>query len=395
MGSTGIDYNPFDREVYRNPYPLYKRLRDEAPVYRNDAFGLVAISRFEDVVAGHIEVERLSSELNLSESEAADTGRYRPIVFSDPPYHTRLRGLINQPFRPRQIERLGEMIREITARRLDAFRGRSEVDIAEEIALPVPMEVICRMLGIPVADLEKVQHWADESIERVPGTNQSTEAGTAAREALEAYLREARSQRLASPSDDLMSVLAHARIEDDEGERPLTEQEFVANASFLTIAGNETTAKAITHSILLLARHPEQRAALADDATAIPNAVEEVLRMRPPAHWQHRVARVPFELHGEKVDPGTFVALVTASACHDERVFPDPERFDITRKIDHHVAFGWGRHICMGAWLARLEMRITIEELLARYPDYEIVDEGLEQNYAINVSGYSKMPIRI
>ena len=192
-----------------------------------------------------------------------------------------------------------------------------------------------------------------------------------------------------------MSVLAHSEIEDETGKRPITEGEFVANAGFFAVAGNETTAKAITHAVLLLARHPDQRALLAKDASAIPNAVEEILRLRPPAHWQHRVARVPIELHGERIEPGTFVALVTAAACHDERVFPDPERFDIRRAIDHHVAFGWGRHICMGAWLARLEMRITIEELLARYPEYEIVEAGLERNYTINVSGYSKMPIRI
>lgn len=395
MTTPDLDYNPFDRELYRNPYPTYKRLRDEAPVYRNDTFGMVAISRFEDVVAAHVDVDRFSSELNLSESEAADTGRSRPIVFSDPPYHTQLRLIENQPFRPRQIGRMGGMIREITVRRLERFAGRGEVDVAQELAMPVPMEVICRLLGIPEQDIDELQEWADTSIEREPGTNQPTPAGAAARRALEDYLRGTRQERLARPAEDLLSVLANANMKDEEGERPLTEEEFVSNAAFLLIAGNETTAKAITHSVLLLARHPDQRAVLAKDASAIPNAVEEILRMRPPAHWQHRVAKVPIELHGVKIEPGTFVSLVTASACHDERVFPDAERFDIARKFDHHVAFGWGRHICMGAWLARLEMKITIEELLARYPEYEIVEEGLEQNYAINVSGYSKMPIRI
>jgi cytochrome P450 len=395
MASPDLVFNPFDREHYRDPYPTYKRMREEAPVYRNDALGLAALFRFDDVVAAHIDVDRFSSEMNLSESEAADTGRYRPIVFTDPPYHTSLRGLVNQPFRPRQIERMGDVIREVTVRRLDEFAGRGEVDIAQELAIPVPMEVICRILGVPDADIEEVQYWADTSIEREPGTNQPTPAGVGAREALDDYLKAARKDRLARPTQDLLSVLAHSEMKDEEGVRPLNEAEFVANGGFFLVAGNETTAKAITHSILLLERHPDQRAVLARDASAIPNAVEETLRMRPPAHWQHRVAKVPIELHGVKIEPGTFVALVTASACHDERVFPDPERFDIARRIDHHVAFGWGRHICMGAWLARLEMRITIEELLARYPEYEIVEDGLEQNYAINVSGYSKMPIRI
>ena len=395
MTNGELIFNPFDEEHYRDPYPVYKRMRDEAPVYRNDDFGLVAISRFEDVVAAHVDVDRFSSELSLSDSEAADTGRQRPIVFSDPPYHTRLRRLVNQPFRPRPVERLSEMVREVTVRRLEAFRGRGELDFAKELAMPVPMEVICRILGVSDADLEQVQYWCDKSIEREPRTNQPTPEGHATREALEEYLRAARKERLARPRDDLLTTLVEARMTEDGADRPLTEDEFVANAAFFAVAGNETTAKALTHSVLLLGRHPDQRAKLARNANSIPGAVEEILRMRPPAHWQHRVAKVPIEMHGVKIEPGTFVALVTASACHDERVFPHPERFDVARRFDHHVAFGWGRHICMGAWLARLEMRITIEELLARYPEYEVLDDGLEQNYAINVSGYSKMPIRI
>jgi cytochrome P450 len=395
MGATDIEYNPFDRDLYRDPYPIYRRLRDEAPVYRHEALGLVALSRFEDVIAAHADPERFSSEMNLSKSEAADTGRSRQIVFTDPPYHTLLRGLINQRFRPRQIARLEPLIRDITVRRLDAFRGRNEVDVAEELALPVPMEVICRLLGIPAADLQMVQRWADTSIERASGTNQPTAAGMEATKHLQEYFRRARLERLEQPRDDLMSQLAHARLTDDDVERPISEEEFVANANFLAVAGNETTAKGITHAVLLLARHPEQRALLVREPETIPSAVEEILRYLPPSQWQHRVARRDVELHGEKIQSGTFVALITGSACRDERVFSDPDRFDVTRRIDRHVAFGWGRHICMGAWLARLEMRITIEEILRRFPEYDLVEDGLEQNYAINVSGYAKMPIRI
>jgi cytochrome P450 len=203
MAPSDLVFNPFDREHYRDPYPTYKRLREEAPVYRSEDLGLVALSRFDDVVAAHIDVDRFSSEMNLSGSEAADTGRYRPIVFSDPPYHTHLRGLVNQPFRPRQIERMGDMIREITVRRLDEFASRVEVDIAEELAIPVPMEVICRILGIPDADIEEVQEWADTSIDREPGTNQPTPAGAAAREAHDDYLKAARNERLARPTNAL------------------------------------------------------------------------------------------------------------------------------------------------------------------------------------------------
>ena len=395
MTRAALEYNPFDPELYRDPYPTYRRLRDEAPVYRHETLGLVAISRFEDVIAAHNDFESFSSEMGLSSSEAAKTGKHRPIVFTDPPYHTRLRGLINQPFRPRQVERLAPMIRDVTARRLAAFADRDEVDLAEELALPVPMEVICRILGIPDADLEQVQLWADKTIEREPGTNKPTPDGKAATRALEAYLREARAERLARPSDDLLSTLAHSEIHDEDGPRPLSEIEFTANAAFLTVAGNETTAKAIAHTVLLLGRHPDQRALLARDPKAIPNAVEEILRILPPAQWQHRVARKPVELHGTTIEPGTFVALVTAAACRDERAFPDPDRFDVQRRIERHPTFGWGRHLCMGAWLARLEMRITIEELLACYPDYEVDEAGLERNYAINVAGYSKMPVRL
>lgn len=389
-----IEYNPFDRELYRDPYPIYKRLRDEAPVYRNEMLGLVALSRFEDVIAAHGDVETFSSEMSLTKSGAADTGRSRPIVFTDPPYHTRLRGIINSRFRPRQVDHIGPMILEITTRRLDALQGRHQVDMAAEFALRVPMEVVCRLLGIPEADLEQVQGWADTSLERVDGANQPTAAGREAGKQLEEYLRAARRARLERPRDDLLTELAHGRITEDGVERPLSEQEFVANAAFLTVAGNETTAKAIAHAILLLGRHPEQRECLVRAPELIPGAVEEVLRYLPPAHWQHRVARRDVELHGEKISAGTFVALITASACRDERAYADPDRFDVSRPVDRHVAFGWGRHICLGAWLARLEMRMTIEEILKRFPEYEIVEAGLEQNYAINVSGYSKLPIR-
>jgi cytochrome P450 len=392
---SAIAYNPFDPALYRDPYPVYRRLRDEAPLYRNEALGLVALTRFADVVDAHADVQRFSSELNLSQSEAADTGRSRPIVFTDPPYHTRLRSLVNAPFRPRRIERLAPMIRKLTAARLEAFRGRGEVDFAAEVALPIPMQVICHLLGVPDEDVHDLQEWADTSIERQPGTNRPTQAATEARRKLDDYLRKSRIDRLANPRDDMLSVLANGSVEDERGERHLSEDEFIANASFLAIAGNETTAKAITHAALLLWEHPEQRAMLVADPSAIPAAVEEILRFRPPAHWQHRVAAREIAMYGETIAPGTFVALVTASACRDERAFPDPDRFDITRRMDRHAAFGWGRHICMGAWLARLEIRITLEELLARYPDYEIVEDSLVQNYAINVSGYARMEIRI
>lgn len=384
-----MEWNPFSHEAQADPYPIYRWLRDEAPCYYNERTDMWALSRFEDVLAATLDPASYSSETR-------GRGPGHMFISIDPPAHTPRRNLISGAFTPRAIAKLEPWIREITAKHLDALEGREEFDLIGDFAKKLPLEIICVMLGVPEEDRERVQSFGDRFLARDPGEHTPPPDSAEAYQDCLDYFAPIYHDRRAHPRDDLLSRLACGVVEHDDGQRgPMSEQEFGENGLMLTTAGNETTTKLIGNLAHELWRHPDQRAELVANPALIPAAVEESLRHDAPSQWQNRVAARDVELHGQRIPAGAFVALVTGAANRDERKYPDPDRFDIHREIDVHLSLGYGHHICLGKSLARLEGRIAMEELLARFPGYELIADELERTYSANVSGFSAMPLEV
>lgn len=382
-----MDWNPFSRSAQEDPYPTYRWLRDEAPCYYNEETDMWALSRFQDVLDATLDPASFSSQ-------TGNRGPGHMFISIDPPEHTPRRNLISSAFTPRTIATLEPWIREITIRHLDRLEGRSDFDLIAGFAKKLPLEIICVMLGVPEEDRETLQDLGDQFLARDEGERTPPPAAALAYQKYVEYFTPVYHDRRASPRDDLLTRLACDEFKQEDGTRaPMGEVEFAENGLMLTTAGNETTTKLIGNLAYELWRNPDQRAELCRDASLIPNAVEESLRYNAPSQWQNRVAGREIQMHGRTIPEGAFVALISGAAGRDERAYPDPDRFDIHRKIDVHLSLGYGHHICLGKSLARLEGRIAIEELLRRYPSYTIQEDRLERTFSSNVSGYSVMPL--
>jgi cytochrome P450 len=382
-----LEWNPFSRIAQEDPYPTYRWLRDEEPCYYNEKTDMWALSRFQDVLDATLDATHFSSQYQ-------GRGPGNMFISVDPPGHTPRRNLISSAFTPRAIARLEPWIREITAGYLDALEGESRFDLIGDFAKKLPLEIICVMLGIPEGDREELQSLGDRFLARDEGERTPPPDSLVAYEKYIDYFRPVYHERRAHPRDDLLTRLACDDFRQEDGSRgPMGEFEFAENGLMLTTAGNETTTKLIGNLAFELWRNPDQRAELCLNPSLALNAVDESLRFNAPSQWQNRVAGPGVEVHGRKIPEGAFVALVSGAAGRDERKYPDPDRFDIHREIDVHLSLGFGHHICLGKSLARLEGQIAIEELLLRYPNYEVLSEQLERTYSSNVSGYSAMPI--
>src|SRR5207248_8123151 len=361
MTATDSDvyYDPYDFDIDADPYPIWKRLRDERPLYYNERYDFYALSRFEDVRQASVEWETYISGKGTV-LEIIKSGMEVPpgsIIFEDPPTHDHHRGLLARAFTPRRMKELEPKVREFCARSLDPLVGAGGFDFARDIGAPVPMRTIGMLLGIPEQDQEAIREHIDAGL-RLKESGQPVVNDLLMVDDQSSVFAEYINWRAEHPSDDVMTELLQAEFEDVTGtRRKLTRTEVLNYVNLVAAAGNETTTRLIGWAGKLLAEHPDQRREVVEDRSLVPNTIEEFLRYESPSPVQARYVTKDVEHYGDAVPEGSVMLLLTAAANRDEREFPDADRFDIHRKIGHHVAFGYGVHFCLGAALARLEGR--------------------------------------
>jgi cytochrome P450 len=395
MTTTDADvyYDPYDFEIDTNPYPVWKRLRDEKPLYYNERHDFYALSRFDDVDQCSLDWESyISSKGTVLELIKANIELPSGIfIFEDPPLHNIHRRLLSRVFTPRNINALEPKVREFCARSLDPLVGSGGFDFIEHLGKQMPMRTIGMLLGIPEQDQEAIRDRIDEGLrlkeDGVPNIENATND-------VSSDFGEYIEWRASHPSDDLMTDLLQAEFEDETGTvRRMTRDELLNCVNLLAGAGNETTTRLIGWTGKVLAENPDQRQLLVDDPGLIPNAIEELLRYESPSPVQARYVTRDVEHHGQTVPAGSSILLITASANRDDRKFEDPDRFDVRRTIDRQLAFGFGIHFCLGSALARLEGRIALEEVLKRFPTWEIDWDNALQARTSTVRGWERLPV--
>jgi cytochrome P450 len=392
-----VYYDPYDFEIDTNPYPIWKRLRDEQPLYYNERYGFHALSRFEDVERCSVDWKTYSSARGTV-LEMVKSGMQMPpgiFIFEDPPAHDIHRSLLTRLFTPRKISALEPKVREFCARCLDPLVGSGGFDFIRDLGAQMPMRTIGMLLGIPEKDQEAIRDRLDDGLRleesAMPDWDAKFGEGQNPGSVFEEYVE----WRATHPSDDLMTELLRAEFEDETGSRRrLTRAELLNYIGLLAGAGNETTTRLIGWTGKVLAEHPDQLRELARDRSLIPNAIEELLRFESPSPVQARYVTQDVEHYGRSVPAGSIMLLLTASANRDDRKFPGGDRFDIRRSIDHHLAFGYGVHFCLGAALARLEGRVALEEVLKRFPSWEVDWDNAVQAHTSTVRGWERLPVR-
>jgi cytochrome P450 len=395
-------YDPYDYEVDANAHAVWKRLRDEAPLYWNERYGFYALSRFDDVLPAMLDTSTFSSaHMTVLEMMTPETNSAPGMmIFMDPPEHTHLRKLVSRAFTPRAINGLEDRVRRLCAGYLDQFVGAGSFDYVDDFAALVPPAVILALMGFPEEAADEWRRGIDamfhmeEAEEGFVGRRTPDDIQAATTASLFELLPEMLAARRRRPEDDMVSVLANSELEeDDRSTRKLTDQEIGSFVTLLSIAGTETVARLLSWAAVLLARNPDQREILVEDAALIPNGIEEMLRYEAPSPVNARWVNRDLEYHGHVMPKDSKLILLNGSADRDERHFDDPDRFDVRRTIDRHVAFGYGTHFCVGAALARLEARVALEETLARFPAWDLDDAELEWVHTSTVRGFAKVPI--
>jgi cytochrome P450 len=391
--TSGVSYDPYDVEINADPYPVYRRLREEAPLYRNDEFDFYALSRFADVEGGLVDRETYISGRGAI-LELIKAGIEMPpgvLIFEDPPIHTLHRGLLSRVFTPKKMNALEPQIRDFCTRSLDPLVGAGGFDFVRDLGAQMPMRVIGMLLGIPDQDQEAIRDHSDASLRTKPGKPMEvSEDGFATGEVFAEYI----DWRSEHPSDDLMTQLLQAEFEDEAGTtRRLTREEVLTYVNVVAGAGNETTTRLIGWAGNVLADHPDQRRDLVEDRSLIPNAIEELLRYEPPAPHVARYVSRDVEHYGQQVPEGSVMMFLVGAANRDDRRFHDGDRFDIRRDIGQHLTFGYGIHFCLGAALARLEGRIALEEVLQRFPEWDVDRDNARLSPTSTVRGWESLPV--
>jgi len=397
---TEIYYDPYDFEIDTDPHPIWRRMRDEAPLYRNDRYEFWALRRFADVAPALADWRTYSSARGTL-LEMIRSGTSPPpgtILFEDPPLHDAHRSLLTRLFTPRRIAEIEPQVRAYCARSLDPLVGGGRFDFIADLGSQMPMRVIGMLLGIPEEDQEELRDDIDAGLSleeggpRTPAAPGPEGGGLLPTARFAEYIE----WRRKNPSDDLMTELLNARFVDDAGvERTLRDDELLGYIGLLAGAGNETTTRLIGWTGYLLDRFPDQRRLLAEDRSLVPNAIEEILRYEAPSPVQARYVTREVELHGTRVPEGSTLLLLNGSANRDEREFEAPDRLDVRRENVRHVSFGYGIHFCLGAALARLEGCVALDEVLSRWPDWEIDHENAAMAHTSTVRGWKRLPARL
>jgi cytochrome P450 len=393
-------YHLLDPEVLANPYPLYHRLRNEDPVHWDPFLHAWVVTRYADVinVLHHYSADRTPAPEQLSTMGLAALNpiaevMVRQMLFLDPPNHTRLRALASAAFTVRRVERLRSHIQEIMDGLLDRVAQNGRMDLIADFASPAPAIVTAELLGVPVADHEQLKDWSADFAEmlgnfqhnpdRFPKILRSVES-------MSSYFRSAMQEQRITPRDGLVSAMMAANVDGAK----LTEDEIIANLIVTMVGGQETTTNLIGNGMLTLLRNPEAMERLRTDASLIPSAVEELLRYESPSQHTARLAPADVELGGKHIRKRQAVIAVMGAANRDPERFPDPDRLDIDRKDNRHVAFGWAAHFCFGAALARMEGQIAFETILRRLPGLTLdTSIPLVWRHNLGLRGLTRLPI--
>ena len=392
--TAGADvyYDPYDREILANPYPYFKRLRDEAPLYYNEKYDFYALTRFSDVEAALMNKNTFSNEKGVLLDIIKADVEMPPgtLIHEQDPSHAIHRQVLSRVFTPRAISEIEPKVREFCSQRLDELVGRDSFDFVTEFAQFVPMRVFGMLLGIPEEDQQRVFEHVEEGMNTKPGETNTYDDGFPSGE----FYAEWVDERAAKPRDDIITRLITTEFVDEEGRRrTLTRDESLMYLSVIAGAGNHTTNRLISWTAKVLAEHPDARRELVSDRSLIPNALEETLRYEPSSTQIARWVAKDVELYGQVVPQGSAMLCCAGSANRDEREFEDPNRYDIHRAIGHHLTFGFGAHFCLGAALARLEGRVALDEMLKRFTDWDVDLDQSELGYAPGVRGYARLRV--
>ncbi len=396
-------YNPFHPDARIDPYPQYQRLREKAPVYRHPRLGMLVLSRYDDVVSVLRDPRFIANRTRSKAFQRNDPfsdlppgmqeGIRKSLLMTDAPDHTRLRNLVNKAFTPRVVERLRPRVQEVVDGLLDRAASRSDMELVRDLAYPLPVTVIAELLGVPAEERERFKSWSVGLRVLVDpvASIQGMDGAVRAYEEMSEYFSDVFAARRAEPRDDLVSGLVAAEVDGDR----LDETELLALCALILGAGHETTTNLISNGVLALLRNPGERKRLADDPSIIESAVEEILRFDSPVQATDRVASEDCEIHGERVEKGSFVVTLLGAANRDPARFPEPDRLDLTRDDGRHVSFGQGAHFCLGAHLARVEAQIALTSLLARFPEFTGPTEAKAWVGSTVLRGPTELPLRL
>jgi cytochrome P450 len=396
--TAAVEFDPFSDDYFNDPTEVYRRLRDEAPVFYSERYGFYALSRFADVVTAHRDWQGFSSahgvDLSTLSKDPDMIRSFRSIIMMDPPEHDRLRALVSRVFTPRAVAALDPMIREVIRGFLAPLEDLTEFDAVADFSAPFPVEIISRMLGVPEGERQQIRHWLDLTLHREPGEMEPTAEGMQAMLDQGAYYYELTAEKRKKPADDMLSRLTQVTVDRGDGvETGLDDTEIAGFATLLGGAGAETVTKLVGNAVVLFSQHPDQWQKILDDPTKIPRAVEEILRYVPPSQYQGRFSHEARTFEGGTIPAGFPVLLITGAATRDPREFERADEFDIERQPSVAIGLGHGVHSCLGAALARAESRIAIEELAARWKRLEVDESGLRRVHMSNVAGYSNVPV--
>jgi cytochrome P450 len=387
--TSDLSYDPFSVETGYDPHALFRRMRDEAPLYYNQEQDFWALSRFDDVERAHLDTSTFVSRkgVTLSLLRADVEFPAGTVIMEDPPTHTIHRKLLSRMFTARKVAGLEPMIRQLCADLLDPLVGTGHLDFAADLGAIMPTRVVGMLIGIPDDQSEAVRDHFD-SFRANPGAADHHDVFDGA------IFSEYIDWRAQNPSDDVISQLLQAEFEDDTGtRRTLSRDELLAYVNIVAAAGNDTTRRLISWTGKVLAEHPDQRKLLVGDRSLSTGCIEEMLRFEPPPLQAARYAARESEWHGETVPAGSHMCLLVASANRDERKIDDPDRFDITRKPGQIFTFGFGAHYCLGQALARLQARIAIEEVVARWPEWEVDYDNAKFVFDGDLRGWDSLPV--
>src|SRR5579875_310386 len=395
VGDHELVLDPYDYDFHEDPYPYYQRLRDEAPLYRNDELKFWALSRHHDVLQGFRNSTTLSNKYGVSldpASRGPHAAKTMSFLAMDDPGHLRLRTLVSKGFTPRRIRELEPRVRELAQTHLDAALQSESFDFIAEFAGKLPMDVISELMGVPEPDRPRIRALADGVLHREDGLADVPQTAVQASIDLMAYYTELIDEFKRTPADNLTSALLQAEIDGDR----LTDAEILAFLFLMVIAGNETTTKLLGNAVFWAARNPDQLARVVADRSLIPAWVEETLRYDTSSQILARTVAHDLEMYGTTVPEGEVLLLLPGSANRDDRVFPDADDYRIDREIGSKlVSFGSGAHFCLGAHLARMESRVALEELLNRIRSYTVDENNAVRVHSSNVRGFAYLPISV
>ena len=393
--TSDVNYDPFDYEIKKRPHEVYRRLRDEAPLYYNEQHGFYALSRFEDVELGLTDRERFISGRGTT-VDLIQSGLPSPpglFINEDAPTHTKHRAIVSILFTPKSVNALEPMVRAYCARTFVDLAERGSFDFVSDLAQQIPMRVIGMLVGIPEEDQDALRVGFESSMQAPYDPDAEPLANLSrSMKLFEDYV----DFRMRNPTDDIMTRLIQHEFEDETGtRRTLTRDEILVYLVLIASAGNDTTSRLIGWTGKVLADHPDQRRLLVEDRSLLNNTIEEVLRYEPPSYHIARYVATDVEMHGRTIPEGSALVLVPGAAMRDEREFPDPDVFDIRRKMGHTLVFGYGAHFCLGAALARLEGRVVLDEVLNRFPEWEVDDDHARLTPGYFTRGWETLPVSV